>query len=254
MLRNKKRGFKRKRSSKKRPGLKRQKGAGPLRLGKYRNADRSHTTTSVIRAPSGVADRTFVKLKLHIDVTYTNTGGAPASAIFKANSAFDPTGTVGATQPYMYDQWATLYAKYRVHGIGWRCQPSIGSTGVTSTSVRELIVCPTRQAGAFATTSLMAQQAGAKSHRWQINGSGSDNTINSQTEGYFQMAAIAGMTKSIYASDDTVSALVSADPALLIYLHFTTYDPVGVADVTTTAAIDIVQYIEFFERAIPAVS
>lgn len=205
--------------------------------------------TTIIRQPTGLADRVFVKLVSHVDLVFTNTGGAYSSFQIAVNSAFDPYQSTGAQQGYTYDQWATLYTRYRVHGFRYLIMPSFGATGITSTSVAELTVVPSNQASAFSSARLAAEQPRAKTVRWQVN-SGRAPWL----KGFFKPHVIIGATKQKYNSDPAHSAVVTADPTFMTYLHIGTSDPVLSADRQTTAMLKFVQYVEFFERKIVAVS
>jgi len=165
------------------------------------------------------------------------------------NSAFDPFGASGAVQGYLYDQWATLYQNYRVHGFYYKVMPTFGSTGISATSVRELIITPSLSSAAFATPRESIEQPRSRSMRWQAN-SGRAPTM----KGYMGMAPLFGIPKKTYNQESSTAAVTTSNPASLAFLHISTYDPVGSADVTTNCGIWITQYVEFFQRAIPSPS
>lgn len=228
---------------------KRRIGRKTKRMGKRRVRGKNGFTSLTLRNPSGLPDRIFVKLKLHLDVTWTNTGGAMASAIFSVNSAFDPTLAIGTNQGYLFDQWAALYDRYRVHALQYRVMPSFGALGITSTSVRELIVVETDLGTAFGSARLAIEQPRSQTNRFQVN-AGHPQTI----KGIARPNNLLGVTKKRYNVDDIYQAAVTTNPGTQCYLHVNTYDPVGVADVSTTAGVYLLQYVEFFDRSIPAVS
>lgn len=206
-------------------------------------------STLALSSPTGMPDRIFVKLRLKIDVAFTNTAGGTASAVFIANSGFDPTLSISAGQPYLWDQWSALYNQYRVHKMGYRIEPTISSTNVTTTSVREVTVLPSTSATAFTDHLLINTQPYAKSRRWQI-GCGRAPTL----KGVLRIPHLLGVTKERYRVDNVFTTTVTASPNTQLYFHVYTYDPVGVVDVNTNAGIWLTFHVEFFDRARSAVS
>lgn len=215
------------------------------RIGQRKVSRGQRLSTSLIRQPTGLPDRVFVKLKLHVDVVWNNTAGAYSEFQIYANSAFDPLGSTGTSQGYMWDQWAGMYIRYRVHGFGYRINPSFGATGITSTSVSELSICPSRLTTAFSTARQIAEQPRARTIRWQVN-SGRAPTL----KGFFRIHPILGITKAQHKADPQYQALTTADPATLCVFHMGTVDPVLGADRQNTAQCFFTQYVEFFDRAI----
>jgi len=245
MFRNYQRGSKRKRT----PSLKRGKRLVPFRKRQRQVSRGQRLSTTIMRQPTGLADRVFVKLRLHVDLLFTNTAGAYASFQIAANSAFDPMQATGTQQGYLFDQYATIYTRYRVHGFGYNVQPAFAIQGISSTSVREITVVPSMQGTAFSNARQASEQPRAKSNRWQVN-SGRAPTM----KGYFKMHPIMGRTKTSYAVDPDNAALVTSDPINIIYFHIGTSDPVATSDVQTSVQLICWQYVEFFQRQIPASS
>lgn len=211
--------------------------------------DARRLTTSVIRNPTGLADRVFVKLQSRVGFSFTNTSGGYTSVICQANSAFDPFGSSSTAQPYLFDQWAGLYDEYRVHGFAWKVHPTMGATGIISTSNRECMVIPTRQSSAFGSALLAREQPRAQFNIFQVN-SGKWATL----EGYATCHTILGQSKVAFEGDAGTSAAVTADPDVKVYLHIATQDPHESTTVNTFAVVELIQYVEFFGRAIAAVS
>lgn len=205
--------------------------------------------TTLVRQPTGLPDRIFVKLVSHVDLVFTNTAGAYSSFRIAINSAYDPYQSTGTQQGYLFDQWATLYGAYRVHGFKYLIMPSFGATGITSTSVAEITVVPSSQSSAFSSARLAAEQPRAKTVRWQVN-SGRGPVLR----GFVKPSVIFGVPRVNYTPNPNFYAAVGADPVSMCYLHIGTSDPVLTADRQTTAMMKFVQYVEFFDRKVPAVS
>lgn len=78
---------------------------------KYKNK----ATKVVVKGPTVVPDRYFVRLKY---VDYFNLGSAVSYVgyVFRGNSLFDPDYTATGHQPMGYDQLTQLYSNYIVFG------------------------------------------------------------------------------------------------------------------------------------------
>lgn len=80
---------------------------------RYRRRRRKRMTTKIVRMPSLIPDRLFVKFRTGYTDTMISTGMNPQLAY--GNALADPTGTISTPQPRGYDQWRTFYAMYKVH-------------------------------------------------------------------------------------------------------------------------------------------
>jgi len=215
-----------------------------------KDSKRASLKSSILRAPSAAPDRVFIPVITELDVNTTNTSGAYNGFIMKLNSVVDPSGSLGSSQPYFFDQWATMYRRYRVHAVRIQVQAFIGATGVASTSLRQLICFPTLSSSALASSQLAMEQPRCQTKIWQINGGGSEDMI----QHYVACPAIAGVSKETYRTGGEFAALINADPSFLIYYHVYTADPIGSSDVNTVIHVVLKQYVEFYGRAEPALS
>lgn len=114
------------------------------RFARYKKKYGSRASTSIVKAPSAIADRTFVKLKFVSFKTIAESGSALGSYAFRGNDCYDPDFAAGGHQPRGFDQWMTFYAlcavmgsKIRVTGqpynnqCAWGLYCSNDSTGPT---------------------------------------------------------------------------------------------------------------------------
>lgn len=69
-------------------------------------------STTVIRGPSGIPDRMFVKLR-H---AATGSFAATTSLDYEVISGNNMTSSGMTGQPYLFDQWMALYNRYLVYG------------------------------------------------------------------------------------------------------------------------------------------
>ena len=193
----------------------------------------------------GIPKQMFAKLNYS---TYENISLAPTASSYyqyNLNSLFDPEVKVGGTQPYYYDQYASLYQKYLVYG----CKISVRLT-VSSANANILfptvVVAPfTGETPNWNTHMNMRNAIGAK---WrQLVPGQSGTTLTS----YFNNASLAGVPKKVYTADDTYSALITANPSLVnrVEINVQNYDVS--ATVVVQVQIKLTYYAKFFQRVAP---
>lgn len=90
------------------------KGKGRRRGNRRRGRGRN-PTTNIVRAPTGLPDRTFVKLK-YVDSFNLSSTSTLALAYYHS-SMFDPLNTMGGHQPLGYDEYTQFYQKGCVLGM-----------------------------------------------------------------------------------------------------------------------------------------
>jgi len=73
-------------------------------------------STTIIRQPTLLSDRTKIKFRFTQSLSIESTTGVLGYYQYRGNSLFDPDQTGVGTQPYGYDQWSNLYDCYRVYG------------------------------------------------------------------------------------------------------------------------------------------
>lgn len=206
-------------------------------------------TRQRITAPTGAPDKLYVKLRAVTTATATNTGGGASTLILIVNNMFDYMGAAGSQQPYLFDQWAAMYDNYRVHGVKYKVTPSFGPTGITSTATREIIVIPSRQGSAFASSQEAREQPRATRSTGQINCG-----QWAKVEGYIKCHAVLGVSKTEYNDTSQYSSTTSAGPGVSAYLHIMTFDPFGSQDVNTNLEVELTFFAEFFSRKTAAIS
>lgn len=136
-----KRGFKRKRYSKKssrKGGSKRSKAGRESLYDAKRSVGPRDKWVSSQRSTASVnwrtpikADRVFQKMRVTALVT-TGAQTAITNFQFSGNSVFDPFQATGSIQPPGFDQLAIQHTSYTVHASSCYVQPMFGSTTTTS--------------------------------------------------------------------------------------------------------------------------
>lgn len=75
---------------------------------------RSRVTSKVMRQPTGIPDKMYIKLKYSTNQLIASSGNTPGLYIFRGNSVFDPDYSGIGDQPVGFDQWAQFYKDYKV--------------------------------------------------------------------------------------------------------------------------------------------
>lgn len=205
-------------------------------------------TTAILRNPSGIPDRTFVKLRYTQLFLFNGVG--TQDQVFSLNAPFDPDFTGAGGQPYFYDQWSTFYTYQSTHGsrIKVRMFPT-GNTALTFTT--KLALIPSQSGASFSAGAfdLALEQPYAKMIAVQGNGSVQKNTISN----YMSATKIWGAPKaSVNINDANYGSLVGAVPNTRSYWHLvhSAFDEASTAP--SMFHVQITYYITFSGRARPA--
>lgn len=174
-----------------------------------------------------------VKLVYLEALSTATTNGLNLDRVFNLNSGFDPYRTGTGHQPRGWDQWTTMYNRYRVDvcdviaqftnapSDGAMCSLFANNDATAITDLSEIIESPFCY--------------------WKpIQLGGPAVTIRHR----FNLAAINGITHQHYQTDDRYSALTTSDPAEILALH------VGFnckTAFTTNMYITLEYYITFFD-------
>ncbi len=189
---------------------------------------------------SSFPDRTVVSLD-YWSTNRVNPGVVTyADTVFGLNNAFDPEFTGTGHQPRDFDQWAAIYAKYRViktlvevdvrqraaHGITVTLVPSNSSTALVLTDYPQEL-----------------QRA------VMLGITGSAQPV-CHWRGVIDAKAILGMTTEEFRGDDATAALVTAGPSQAIFLHVFAAQLDGVTVADFEFAIRMRMEIEFYDRKV----
>lgn len=211
----------RKRMSKKRYNKKRQS--------KWRKMD-----ISIVRQPSIMADKLWVKLPYVQNLALSGT--LLQSNTFRINSMFDPDQTGTGHQPLGFDQYEALYSRYRVHAV----KAIITFTNTTS-AVAVGAIAATEQIPSFASLPELLEQPYVTSRQLSYASGGlSTRTITK----YISIRSLRG--EEIKFDDDN-SALFSSSPTNTAYLTVYASEIFG-GSVTLHVNIKLIYYAELFRR------
>lgn len=192
----------------------------------------------------GIPNSMVRKLRVCVNNVLDPGAGTISTFIMKINSIYDPLGDISGTQQPLYaDQMSALYRKYCV--VGWKVKCEAATADNTSPIVFGMNV--TTQSTALTTYA----------HYKELGSTCSRLVTPDQDKCYLSMK---GGTKRYLLprggkllSDDECTALTSADPSKLLYLHIWNQAADGATDIGTTRfTLVLEQVVVFFDRVIPA--
>jgi len=234
-------GFKRKRSRK---GMFRK---GGRKQGKFRygpvggvRAGRFGTTQNVDPSPQIGPDRQFMCVsKTYVGQLQSSAAGAFGVYNLKANSCFNPLGSITTGQPIGFSNFcgtAGQYRAYIVHAFRIEVQSVVSNiNGVMGVSFRP---------ASMSVPSSMAQVAGlARSKVVQM--------LPEQLKRisiYATVGQIYGQTDATVAMADSFSALYNTDPSSEIFCDLSFQENSATTQITISCVVKMTQYVEFFGR------
>lgn len=216
---------------------------GPRRHRKYRKATIPRTVT--VRGVTGMADR--LKVKLRYCDTRQYIAGSSFIWQFRGNSCFDPDLTFAGHQPYLYDQYITMYQRYRVYGSSIRVDISNASA---TTTVCALVYPAADNSTSAATISHAAELP----RSGQMKMVGIQQRFPAMIKRYASTAQVLGYTKQAVRNDDTTSALYTSNPLRLWYWDIVTESADLAAVMNCLFVVKLTYYVEFFDPFINAQS
>jgi len=158
--------------------------------------------------------------------------------VWNINSLFDPEETYIGHQPRGFDQWATIYNRYRVYAIsGSIVLRQRAAHGISANLVFTNSSTPLTSAGIPTELVRSGMPKVTSSNQPPIR-------INFRKS----LPAIAGVSPSVYKSDDRYQALTSANPAEVICMHQFVKSLDGATLLDYEYEIKMVYHTEFFDK------
>lgn len=213
-----------------------------VRRGKKGRLNRA--STGVLRGPSGFPDSVRVKLDYFGTWNAPHTAGSIVYQVFSGNSPFDPDVTATGHQPYAYDQWATLYNRYRCYGSTVHIVSSVPNGDLTGTHDQSMtMLCvPQATANSPADPEWMEQPYAKTSSTMIFPG-------KIRIKSYMSTAKMLGLKRLAPAIDDTLSASTGGSPGLRFYWLFASAPINSSSDnMPWTFSVKIRYYCEFYSR------
>lgn len=206
----------------------------------YRRRYKKRANYSVART-SPISDRTYTRMR-YATLTALNYGGlgTPAAYQYRINSLFDPDLTGGGHQPLGFDQYATLYNKYRVHGMKYK----ITFTSRSTTYQAEVAVQVRPNNTLHTVIDTIFESPYSQKRTLGIEGGRAIATIS----GYCSVAKIRGVSKSVVKSDDQYASLVTTSPNTVPVLTIYCQNQTSNQAIEVAVRVELEYFCEFFDR------
>lgn len=215
---------------------------------KKKDYGNKYASTVVMKNPTGMADRTLLKMKYVERVSLADgVGGVGAIQVYRANSVYDPDYTGTGAQPLSLDQWANFYNYYKVLG----CKIDVKAFPLTSTVANAnciLAIVPTPTIMTVTTDTITASQMPyAKTF-----------FVGPANGGVIGHASQYMSTKKIFGKkdvdDEEYKALLSASPQNAWYYNIIADAVDGLSTFDIDLIVTVTYYIELTERVVLAQS
>ncbi len=187
---------------------------------------------------TNIGDRARTKLR-YVDINSISLAGLNyGEKIYRLNSCFDPDYSGAGAQPLGFDQWAAFYTRYRVLAAHYKCE------WASPTSLAECSVglIPNLVNTIDNTDSYVYAEPYAQSTLFSTNGG-----WKPVLEGEISMSKLFGLTPS-EMSEENYTALTSASPVNMAYLHVRSSTLSGGLSGTAYFKLEIIYDVEFYGR------
>lgn len=158
------------------------------------------------------------------------------------NSMYNPCYSGGAHQPFMRDQIAVLYNKYKCYGFSY----SVTIQNTSSSDAIRWSIYPVNHIGAPASMDLACEKPYSKcGNLTPDTGSKAQVTIT----GYLSAARVLGVSKKTFNCDDKYDAAAGNNPAVPAYLAITYQASNGTTSITPRITVKLTYFTKYFNRA-----
>lgn len=216
------------------------KRAGRSAARKYKRKRFTRTNTAIFRGPNGIPDRLISKYPYAqtFSIATTTTVGTQ----FFRNSMYDPDFTGTGHQPFMRDQIAALYKKYRCYGFKY----DIMIQNTSSSDSMRYCVLPINHTGTNNMDSLWEKPYGK--YGLLTPDTGSKNIV--RIRGFLSANKILGVTKKQFSAEKAFSGDTGNNPTTEAYLGIFTIASNEVTSVSARITVKLTMYTMYFDRAI----
>lgn len=204
----------------------------------------SKATKVIIRQPSSLPDRLFVKLNYFDILTFSSNTGFNSTQVYRGNSLFDPDLTNTGHQPLGFDQWANFYGSYVVHGSKISLEGQTTEGNASNSSSMTWTILPNLSSSSFASGSEQPAEEPYATSR----SIGANNLTYNKLKRYMTTRKMFGVPKVNSEGSDNYRALVSANPTNVWYWIIVAHSTDLAASVSQIARIKLTFYCEFFNR------
>lgn len=201
-----------------------------------RRYKRGGLSTTKVRQLS-FPDKVIVRLPYAFNSQLTSVTSFQ-NTVWNINSLFDPEETYVGHQPRGFDQWATIYNRYRVFAVsGSIVIRQRGAHGISANLI-------------FTNSNTTLTSAGLPTElvRSGMPKVTSSNQPPIRINFRKSLASIAGVSPSVYKSDDRYQALTTANPAEVICMHQFVKAMDGTTAMDYEYEIKMIFHTEFFDK------
>lgn len=236
-------------------GGKKKAPAGRRRGGPRRGGVRNGGKVTALKT-STVPDRMVLRMKYTDNIILDGNGtgvpgGSPFVArAFRLNSIFDPdTSTVAGHQPLGYDQWNVFYNKYRVYKAGVTIRLANSAANSANAIQAGFFAYNANGAGKVIDDSTFEQP-----HMKKVTLGGRGGQDRGLINYTVDVPRILGMAPVVYKSVASTSSLFGANPLESINGTVVIRSIDGQSVPLVSATVDIVYYVELFDRMVAPIS
>lgn len=201
-------------------------------------------TFNKVKAITGFPDAMMTKLNYVTYDTLSGTSGVIDYNTYAGNSVYDPDVTGGGHQPNAFDEYATLYYKYRVHG----CKITVTGSNLVDT------VTTVMGLQASTTNTYPAGYPEALEQPRTI----SAIIAGKEGQGNVKKLKMYMSTKTMFGekniNDEDYSAAVTTNPSKLFYFKLFAQASNIASTWQIQANVKLTYYVEFFDRKLLAAS
>lgn len=193
----------------------------------------------IIRQPSSVPDRVFLKVRLGLVVRLTSASGPIVSQVgIKANSLNDPQGSSGTAEPLgLQSAWENLYNNYTVLGCKLKIIAAQESAGTLTNTSSTLTVFPATSP----TTAVGNDRTmGERYAKFDVM---STSLNKARINNYVTTAQYYGVDKQTVLSESSYTGVLgSGDPSALWYFIISFQGTHPTEATTCSLVVQITQY------------
>lgn len=217
----------------------------PRRYTRRKKVYRRRVVRPYTKVNRGMPERLFTKLRYCENFKVTvGTADALISIRTFQSSLYDPDNSVtGGHQPMWFDQYAAIYGRYRVYGIGYVI------TAQNQNADQGWFIGVRRDNSYIIGDVIMQAWMERRDTQVRMGSNRYGNSALQRIKGYMSVAKVRGLSHKEVAIDDNYSAFCTANPNLMAYLIVACQS--GWAGTVLDVNVKLTYYCEFFDTVTP---
>jgi len=198
----------------------------------------------ISRPDFGFPDKMVTRLRYCDTYAISGAVGAIGNQIMRMNSVFDPDLSGVGHQPMWFDQYASIYGRYRVLGSKIKATFSVANApanALASNFGPVLVGIQTQTSPSLLAGNTSALMETANDNWTMLCDKAGGNNAKSLTATYSPVRDLG-----VDGGDDTIAASVTTNPSQQFYAHVYKVDQNGSS--TITVLVEVEYLVEFFSR------